>query len=234
MDYFRQLQAIIIFIALSGKKKVGWPWPPRPLRLRCLCTNTNSCIRIHTHMHICTHLAYVCTHTYMYICIHARTHTHTHAHAHTQPECSLHLHLNHYGYQSILSQKSAVGLLMAHGNLGSSLSGRSRETRLYFSRDGGFTWFEVATGRWEFRFAALGSIVVTIKKNVFTNAVRWSCNEGSSWKEAVFAPNTSGINVIGLITDIKERNRHAMYDCSLGLVVYKIHLSLSLSLSLSI
>lgn len=42
-----------------------------------------------------------------------------------QPNCSLHLHIlaiRETGYQSILTQDSAIGLIMAAGNLGSSLS----------------------------------------------------------------------------------------------------------------
>ena len=110
-----------------------------------------------------------------------------------------------YGFQSILSQDSAVGLLMAlgrhlpphleppilppliilllfllflspssPGNLGSALqrSYSSRNVQLYFSRDGGFTWQEVERGFWEFQFAALGSIIVTVPKWSRTNYVK--------------------------------------------------------------
>ena len=57
------------------------------------------------------------------------------------------------------------------GNLGSSLDSSSR--RLYFSHDGGFTWQDVEENFWEFQFAALGSIVVTIPKWRPTDYVRW-------------------------------------------------------------
>jgi len=46
-------------------------------------------------------------------CILLSQHTHLH-----QPQCSLHLHMNSdqlYGYQSILSLDSAIGLIMAQG-----------------------------------------------------------------------------------------------------------------------
>ena len=131
------------------------------------------------------------------------THTHTH-----QPACSLHLHMDSdrvNGYQSILSQDSAVGLIMAlgrhlpltpstpslpplitllfssppslpppPGNLGSALQRgySSRSVQLYFSRDGGFTWQEVSQGFWEFQFAALGSIIVTVRKWTRTTYVK--------------------------------------------------------------
>lgn len=109
------------------------------------------------------------------------------------------------GYQSILSQDSAVGLLMALGNLGASLSTSS--VRLYFSRDGGFTWFEVDTGFWEFQFAALGSVVVSVRKRRLTNTIKWSCDEGRSWQLTQFT-NTTGIYVIGMLTEREEKARH--------------------------
>lgn len=54
---------------------------------------------------------------------------------HVQPNCSLHLHIQASratGYRSILTQDSAIGLIMAVGNLGSSLTNvnsQVRETR---------------------------------------------------------------------------------------------------------
>ena len=51
------------------------------------------------------------------------------------------------------------------GNIGSVLldSRLSRDDdRLYFSHDGGFTWQTVASGLWDFQFAAIGSIVATV------------------------------------------------------------------------
>ena len=111
------------------------------------------------------------------------------------------------GYQSILSQDSAVGLLMALGNLGSSLSSSGRDVRLYFSRDGGFTWFEVASGSWEFQFAALGSVIVMVRKRVSTNFIRWSCDEGHTWERTTFS-NGYSMYVIGMFTEREEKARH--------------------------
>ena len=102
-----------------------------------------------------------------------------------------------------------MGLLMAHGNIGSRVSRYGRDISLYFSRDGGFTWFEVATGSWNSGFAALGSIVVTVPRQTLTNAVRWSCTEGRMWKEAVFTSDMSGIRIAGMIT--QRSTRYALY-----------------------
>ena len=112
------------------------------------------------------------------------------------------------GYQSILSQDSAVGLLMALGNLGSSLSSSRGDVRLYFSRDGGFTWFQVGTGFWEFQFAALGSVIVAVRKFVTTSVIQWSCDEGHTWNYDDFSSRAFGVSVIGMLTEREEKARH--------------------------
>jgi len=128
------------------------------------------------------------------------------------PQCSLHLHMNSdrlYGYQSILSQDSAIGLIMAQGNLGPALQRYSYSIqRLYFSHDGGFTWQEVAQRFWQFQFAALGSIVVTVQmyQRNGVDHVRWSCDEGASWNETSFVD--SSIRVVGMLTERGEKARH--------------------------
>lgn len=53
-------------------------------------------------------------------------------HVHVQPNCSLHLHIQASratGYESILTQDSAIGLIMAVGNLGSSLTNVNAQVR---------------------------------------------------------------------------------------------------------
>jgi len=113
-------------------------------------------------------------------------------------------------YQTILSQDSAIGLIMAQGNLGSTLSSSTRDARLYFSRDGGFTWAEVRTGIWEFQFAALGSVVVAVQKRTRVSQVLWTCDEGATWNSSRFISDVYpfGIVVIGMRTESGEKSRH--------------------------
>ena len=96
------------------------------------------------------------------------------------------------------------------GNLGSTLSSSTRDSRLYFSRDGGFTWAEVRTGRWEFQFAALGSVVVAVRKQQLINSVLWTCNEGATWNTTSILTDEfpRGIVVVGMRTEIGEKSRH--------------------------
>ena len=94
------------------------------------------------------------------------------------------------------------------GNFGSRLASNYR--RLYFSRDGGFTWAEVQRGFWQFEIAALGSIVVAVKANSRVSNVLWSCDEGASWYTANFVAGSS-TRVLGISTEEGERSRHVTY-----------------------
>lgn len=92
------------------------------------------------------------------------------------------------------------------GNIGSTLNPLS--SRIYFSRDGGFTWAEVEVGRWEFRFLALGSIIVMARKRAIVDDFKWSCDEGATWTTSKLeeVPNDR-IVVIGMQTEVGERPR---------------------------
>ena len=104
-------------------------------------------------------------------------------------------------------------MFVCAGNLGSSLSYSSFNTRLYFSRDGGFTWAEVRTGQYEFQFAALGSVVVAVLKRWLVTYVVWTCDEGATWQTSRFVDSNfpRGIVVIGMRTEAGEKARHVTY-----------------------
>ena len=94
------------------------------------------------------------------------------------------------------------------GNFGGRLASNYR--RLYFSRDGGFTWAEVQRGFWQFEIAALGSIVVAVRANSRVSNVLWSCDEGANWQLTNFV-NGSSTRVLGMSTEEGERSRHVTY-----------------------
>ena len=84
------------------------------------------------------------------------------------------------------------------------------QLRLYFSRDGGFTWLEVDRGRKDFQFAAQGAVVVAINLSQYTSYVRWSCDEGATWEAVPFinSNRTRSIYVVGMLTERGERALH--------------------------
>lgn len=101
--------------------------------------------------------------------------------------CSLHLH----GYterkdpRDTYSSPSAVGLMMATGNVGEFL-GYKKDADTFITRDGGIVWNLVAEGNWMWEYGDQGSIIVIVKEDEPTDKFRYSLNEGQSWIEASF------------------------------------------------
>ena len=48
------------------------------------------------------------------------------------------------GFSGILSRESAVGMVMAQGNIGTTLSPYASQMRLFMSTNGGYSWSEVS------------------------------------------------------------------------------------------
>jgi hypothetical protein len=57
--------------------------------------------------------------------------------------CSLHLHGHSTKVSEIYSTKTAVGIILASGNVGKQLNYRADKVNTYISRDAGHTWSEV-------------------------------------------------------------------------------------------
>lgn len=66
------------------------------------------------------------------------------------------------------------------------------------------------SGRWEFQFAALGSVIVAVRKRRLTSSVIWSCDEGANWKitSILTTEFPRGIVVVGMRTEAGEKSRH--------------------------
>lgn len=101
-------------------------------------------------------------------------------------DCSLHLQI--YSSDGMFappySQDSAVGLIMAVGNIGSRLD-RALADRMstYLSRDGGLSWAEVRKGAYIYELGDHGGLVVMAKHNSPTREIIYSFNEGKTWHE---------------------------------------------------
>ena len=114
------------------------------------------------------------------------------------------------GYTGILSRKSAVGLIMAQGNIGSALSFWQYSIRLYMSTNGGYTWVEVANQYAinVYQFLDFGSLIVYTKRWYDTSAFDYSCDEGLTWSQMNF-PQSRRLRVAGLLTEVGEKALHA-------------------------
>ena len=65
-------------------------------------------------------------------------------------DCSLHLHGVTDEWGPFYSTDTSLGLIMATGNIGTSLSDNEDEINTYFSRDAGLSWDEVKNSIYEF------------------------------------------------------------------------------------
>ena len=100
------------------------------------------------------------------------------------------------------AQASAPGLILAHGNTGSTLNVGSPD--LYISRDGGVTWSRTLQGSWGVTVADHGGLLVAAKDYHQTPSteLRYSCDEGLTWRTFTFS--TTGMTVYGVLTEPGE------------------------------
>lgn len=101
--------------------------------------------------------------------------------------CSLNLNmysLNTNAFAPPYSQESAIGVVMAIGNVGNSLDiGDNAKSKkgTYLSRDGGLTWAETAKIPLIYEFGDHGGLLVAAPNVQSTTQVRYSWNEGKTW-----------------------------------------------------
>ena len=122
-------------------------------------------------------------------------------------KCSLHLH----GYterkdpRDTFSSASAIGMMMATGNVGEFL-GFKKEADTFITRDGGLTWQFAAPGNWMWEYGDQGSIIVIVKEDEPTNEVLYSLDEGREWKRYTFSDSQMAVEDITTVPSDTSRN----------------------------
>ncbi|EDO35926.1 predicted protein [Nematostella vectensis] len=115
------------------------------------------------------------------------------------PKCSLNLHMQHsqhyYQIPGIVSSKTAVGLIIAQGELGTSFT---LNPNVFMSRDGGLTWKRVLYGSYDFVLLDHGGIIAAVPLRNNTKTVQYSCSEGNTWASLELA---QGLLAYGLVTE---------------------------------
>lgn len=107
------------------------------------------------------------------------------------------MYSNNGAFPPPYSQKSAVGLMLGVGNVGAQLHRNHPEKQnTYLSRDGGLNWFEIAKGPHIYEIGDHGALIVMAPMNEATKKIKFSWDEGKSWKEIEVAHLSS------LITNI--------------------------------
>ncbi|KAL2103009.1 hypothetical protein ACEWY4_002177 [Coilia grayii] len=101
--------------------------------------------------------------------------------------CNLHIHGEHSRYNNItpmlpLTDPTAIGLVIAHGSVGDSMSAIRPD--VYVSRDGGYTWFCTLKGPHHYSILDSGGLIVAVEahKDRQINSIKFSTDEGQCWK----------------------------------------------------
>ncbi|XP_063292297.1 sortilin-related receptor isoform X2 [Pelobates fuscus] len=101
----------------------------------------------------------------------------------------------------ILSKESAPGLIMATGTVGRDMTGK---TNMYVSSSAGVRWRESLLGPHYCTWGDHGGILVAIAQGMETNQLKYSTNEGETWKTFQFSKEQ--LLVYGLLTEPGEKS----------------------------
>lgn len=133
---------------------------------------------------------------------------HENFYIHCPKDCSLHLSQRFSQLYpvtrsvTIMSSKSAPGIIMATGVIGPSLKGHPA---LYVSRDAGLTWKQVLKDYFFFNMGDHGGLLVAVKyfkSRGETRDISYSTDEGETWQSYVF--HEKMLRVYGLMTEPGE------------------------------
>jgi hypothetical protein len=112
-------------------------------------------------------------------------------------ECSLHLH----GYtergdpRETFSSPSAVGVMMAVGNVGDYL-GTIGEASTFMTTDAGITWKEAKKGSYIWEYGDQGSVIVIVRRGEDTNHIYYTKDNGDNWTIYQFADKAIRVDAI--------------------------------------
>ncbi|XP_076862598.1 sortilin isoform X2 [Brachyhypopomus gauderio] len=102
-------------------------------------------------------------------------------------QCNLHIHGEHSQYSGIspmlpLSSPSAVGLVIAHGSVGDSISASKPD--VYVSSDGGYNWMCALRGPHHYSILDSGGLIVAVEahRDRQVHSIKFSTDEGQCWK----------------------------------------------------
>ncbi|KAI1617541.1 hypothetical protein EDD36DRAFT_4086 [Exophiala viscosa] len=107
-------------------------------------------------------------------------------------KCSLHIHsyTERSDKSATFSSPSAVGLMMAVGNVGEYLTRKDDEyTDTFVTRDAGISWTSVMKGSYMWEYGDQGSVIVIVKESQPTRELFYTLDEGISWKKYEFSPS---------------------------------------------
>ncbi|XP_067437689.1 sortilin [Thunnus thynnus] len=102
--------------------------------------------------------------------------------------CNLHIHGEHSRNNRIvpmlpLSEPTAIGLVIAHGTVGDSLSS-SQNPDVFVSSDGGYNWRGTLRGPHHYSILDSGGLIVAVEaqREGQVKTIKFSTDEGQCWK----------------------------------------------------
>ncbi|CAG5927509.1 unnamed protein product [Menidia menidia] len=106
--------------------------------------------------------------------------------------CKLHIHGEHSRRNQIvpmlaLSEPTAIGLVIAHGTVGDSLSS-SQHPDVFVSSDGGYNWRGTLRGTHHYSILNSGGLIVAVESHHEgqVKTIKFSTDEGQCWKSYNF------------------------------------------------
>uniref|UniRef100_A0A3Q2QA44 Si:dkey-159a18.1 n=1 Tax=Fundulus heteroclitus TaxID=8078 RepID=A0A3Q2QA44_FUNHE len=106
--------------------------------------------------------------------------------------CNLHIHGEHSRNNNIvpmlaLSEPTAIGLVIAHGTVGDSLSS-SQHPDVFVSSDGGYNWRGTLRGPHHYSILDSGGLIVAVEAHHEgqVKTIKFSTDEGRCWKSYNF------------------------------------------------
>ncbi|XP_070808754.1 LOW QUALITY PROTEIN: sortilin-related receptor [Pituophis catenifer annectens] len=101
----------------------------------------------------------------------------------------------------ILSKESAPGLIIATGSVGKNMASKMN---VYISSSAGVRWQEVLSGPHYYSWGDHGGILMAVTQGSETNQLKYSTNEGETWKTFTFSEKP--VFVYGLLTEPGEKS----------------------------
>ncbi|XP_061540775.1 sortilin 1b isoform X1 [Phycodurus eques] len=107
-------------------------------------------------------------------------------------QCSLHIHASYSTAMRLnvpmlpLSEPNAVGIILAHGSVGDSISVMTPD--VYVSDDGGYTWTKALDGPHHYAILDSGGLLVAVEHspNEPIDKIKFSTDEGQCWHMYTF------------------------------------------------
>lgn len=127
--------------------------------------------------------------------------TDSNGHKYDCSDCTLNLHsyTERRNPRDLLSLSSAVGLMVGVGNVGKNLS-PYLDGDMFLTRDAGKTWKEIYKGAHLWEFADQGALLVLVDDEEATDNLKYTTDEGKTWKSYQFVKDDKKIRVSDIIT----------------------------------